>query len=355
MAEKIRFDKHVQTSSFHNPLLGNELDTQEMEIRRDPLTRAQSVFNPRLEENIVFFYGDTDHDLVERMARDSEPRCFLCGERWKDMTPTYPEDLVPGGRIAVGEAVLFPNLFPVAQVHAVIRVGERHFLPLDAFDARRVGEAFRAAGEFIRRLGTSDASIRFATLNGNYLGPAGASIAHPHFQVVAGDLACTYPEWVLEASRRYFDEHGTPYWADLVETEERIGQRYIGRTGPVHWLASYSPQGTNEILGILPHRRDFLEMDAEDLEGLAEGFSGVLKGYGAMGLSTFNFTLYSGGLAAGDAAFRCHLRIVSRQNVYENYRTDDYFLQKMLRNELILTLPEVLAVNLRVSMGLGGR
>jgi hypothetical protein len=41
------------------------------------------------------------------------------------------------------------------------------------------------------------------------------------------------------------------------------------------------------------------------------------------------------------------MRIISRQNVYENYRTDDYFLQKLLRNELILTTPEALAKNLR--------
>jgi len=73
----------------------------------------------------------------------------------------------------------------------------------------------------------------------------------------------------------------------------------------------------------------------------------VMKGYDSMDISTFNFSVYSGPINTTDDTFRCYIRIISRQNVYENYRTDDYFLQKMLRNELILTSPEVLASTLR--------
>ena len=73
----------------------------------------------------------------------------------------------------------------------------------------------------------------------------------------------------------------------------------------------------------------------------------MLKGYDSMGLSTFNFSIYSGPLNKEDDGFRCFLRVISRQNVYENYRTDDYFLQKLLRNELIIKAPEALASLLR--------
>ena len=123
MREKLRFTTHRQTSTFHNPLLGNRLDTQDLEIRKDPLTDRQSIFNPRLQDKAAVFFGPTDAALIERLARASEPSCFLCGERWKQTTPMYPEELVPGGRIQVGDAVLFPNLFPLSQLHAVIRVG----------------------------------------------------------------------------------------------------------------------------------------------------------------------------------------------------------------------------------------
>ena len=145
----------------------------------------------------------------------------------------------------------------------------------------------------------------------------------------------------------WVEDHGTCYWADLVSTEARLGERFIAETGPVSWVAAFSPQGANEVLGVLPGRKDFLEFDDADVRGLAQGLSHVLRGYDAMGISTFNLALYSGPLGEGHDSFRCCLRVISRQNVYENYRTDDYFLQKLLRNELILTRPEVLASTMR--------
>ncbi len=347
MNDTIRFEKHVQRAAFHNPMKGGRLDTQEIEIRRDPLTGHQSVFNPGLEEKAPIFFKPTDRALIEKIAGESEPGCFLCEDRWREMTPTYPEEVVPGGRIEVGRAVLFPNLFPVAQVHAVVRVGERHHLPLGDFEAAVVLEAFRASLQFIKAVVRADGTVRHMTVNGNFLGPAGASIVHPHFQILGGDLPFTSLEQLLAGSGDYYAEHSSCYWTDLVEAEEAAGNRYIGRTGPVSWIASFSPRGTNEVLGIFTSKRDFLELDDEDLGGLAQGFSKVLAGYDSLGASTFNFTIYSGPLGDRDESFRCVLRILSRQNVYENYRTDDYFLQKLLQNELILLPPEALASTMR--------
>jgi hypothetical protein len=64
--------------------------------------------------------------------------------------------------------------------------------------------------------------------------------------------------------------------------------------------------------------------------------------YEGRGHLSFNFSLYSakGGETVG---FRCLFKIVARQSVTANYRNDDYFLQKLLQTELVLTLPEDLA------------
>lgn len=347
--EKIRFQRHFHRSTFHNPMVAGKLDTQKLEIRRDPLTSRQSVFNPSLEDKAALFFGASSKALIRRLARESEANCFLCEDRWKQTTPTYPEDLVPGGRVLVGESVLFPNLFPVSQVHAVIRVGERHHLPLEDFSPSLINEAFQAAREFVGHLSHSEEAVKYITLNGNHLGPAGASIMHPHFQVLGSDIPFTHLEELLTLSDEHLKRHGTCYWVDLVEKEEDLGVRFISRRGSVDWITAFSPQGTNEVLGVLTGKRDFLEMDAHDFSDLSEGLSAVLQGYATLGLSTFNFTLYSSGVGDGDDAFRCFLRIISRQNLYENYRTDDYFLQKLLRNEIILCTPENLASRLRMA------
>ncbi len=164
---------------------------------------------------------------------------------------------------------------------------------------------------------------------------------------MGGDLPFSYLESVFDLGRQYYKAHGSCYWCDLVEIEKKIGERYIGATGPVEWITAFSPQGTNEIVGVLPGRAHFLEMDDKDVKSLAAGMVKALKGYAGMGISTFNFAVYSGPLGQRDESVRCFIRIISRQNVYENYRTDDYFLQKLLRNELILTTPEALAKHLQ--------
>lgn len=349
MTRKIQFIKHTRKSTFHNPMMNNALDTQELEIRKDPLTGAQSVFNPRLEDKVAMFYGKSDTALIKKMAEASRAICFLCGDKWKQMTPTYPEELIPEGRIQVGQAVLFPNIFPAAQIHAVIKVGDQHYVPLDEFDTATVADAFEASLQFTRRLAESEPDIKHLTINGNYLGPAGASIAHPHFQIVGGDLPPGYLEKIMDLGKTYYTQHHSCYWCDLAELEKTENNRYIGATGPMEWIASFSPSGTNEVIGILPHRSHFLEMDETDVQGLAEGLVNVLCGYAKMGISTFNFSFYSGPLGDRDDSFRCFIRIISRQNVYENYRTDDYFLQKLLDTELILTPPEVLAKKLTLN------
>ncbi|MEW6441735.1 MAG: hypothetical protein AB1640_12440 [bacterium] len=353
MADGIRFEKHFQQSTFRNPMMGNQLDTQKVEIRTDPLTGQKSLFNPRLEDKVAIINPPSDLALIERQARESEPKCFICGERWKLTAPAYPDEIVPGGRVQKGEAVLFPNLFPVYQVHAVIRVGERHYVPLAEFAVSDLHEAFLATGDFARALSRAALGVRFLTLNANYLGPAGASIAHPHFQVVGGDIPFNVLENLLARGGEYRRKFFSCYWTDLVEKEKELGERYIGRTGTVDWLTSFSPAGTNEVLGILPSRRELLEMDEEDWLGLALGVSAVLKGYGSLGISTFNFGFLSGPLGSGDEAFRCQMRIISRQNVHENPRADDYFMQKILGNQLILNTPEFLATKFRAAFTAG--
>ena len=101
------------------------------------------------------------------------------------------------------------------------------------------------------------------------------------------------------------------------------------------------------MLGILPDCPNLLPLDDRALDGLAEGISKVLAFYDQNGFSTFNFTAYSGRLGDDNSPLPVFVRILCRQNVRKYYRADDYFIQKLLGEELILTTPEDLAEGLR--------
>lgn len=337
----------TEIARFHSPLRNGALDEQVIEVRQDPLTGHQSIYNAALEGKTSILFPPTDSTYLEERVAASGQACFLCDGKWRTMTPAYPEELIPGGRIVQGEVVLFPNLFPLSAYHAVVMVGERHHRHLNDFPEDLLTDAVGAALDFVRACHKKTPDIRYFTMNANYLFPAGASVIHPHLQILGSVEPGTHHRLLLEASRAYWDRTGRCYWNDLTSAEQQNMERHIARIGRIHWLAAFSPMGVNEVLAVLPGVPSFLDWTDEDATQLAQGLHKVLCGYHALGFSTFNLSCYSGPLGEEGGSFACVLRIVNRQNVTPHYRTDDYYFQKLLKNEIMILRPEALAAHMR--------
>jgi hypothetical protein len=80
---------------------------------------------------------------------------------------------------------------------------------------------------------------------------------------------------------------------------------------------------------------------------LSAGLSTVLAWYEEEGLSAFNFTVFGGALDGRETGFPVVLRVIARTAFKQDYRTDDYFLQKQLGGELMFAAPEEMAARLR--------
>lgn len=343
----LQWTSWTETARFHSPLRNGELDEQIIEVRRDPLTGHQSIYNAALEGKQSILFPPTDESYLEERAAASAAACFLCDDKWRTMTPAYPDDLVAGGRLVRGEAVLFPNLFPLSAYHAVVMVGNRHHRRLNEFPEALLTDALTTAIEFVQACARHTPNVRYFTLNANYLFPAGASVTHPHLQILGSPEPGTHHRLLLDASVAYKERTGNRYWDDLVTSERRENRRYIARIHETHWMAAYSPMGVNEILAVYPKASTFRQWTAEDVRATARGLQNVLAGYHALGFSTFNFSCYSSPVDGTEDAFACVLRIVNRQNVTPHYRTDDYYFQKLLKNEIMIMRPEKLAEHMR--------
>jgi UDPglucose--hexose-1-phosphate uridylyltransferase len=344
--KKINFAVNYQKSVFHNPFQNNEILNQPLEIRTDPLTGHQSVFNPGLEGKSQILFPDTDYEYMAQRAQETIASCFLCPADWRLKTPKYPKEFISEGILEFGQAALFPNLFPVAAYHSVIRLGEKHFRMLNDITPDLLHDGFTVALDFVRRTFEYDPTMCYPTLNINYMLPAGASLMHPHMQILNSPTPSTNHQLLLKKCGQYKAENSASYFTDLVNEEKSINQRYIGKTGEAHWITAFSPKGHNETFVVWPGRQNFLQFTKEDIEDLSRGLSHILKLWHAMKLSSFNFACFSAPLNApvtDTHGFSCFMRIVNRQNVTPHHRTDDYFLQKMLGNELILNPPEKLA------------
>jgi len=164
--------------------------------------------------------------------------------------------------------------------------------------------------------------------------------------MIATPVPYSYQARMLDASNRWRRENGTSYFDDLV-AEEKSGPRYIGKIGRWQWLTPFSPLGNNEVMAIHEETGDLDNLSDVDLDNLASGIAKVLTYYETLGHLSYNYALYSVRKDREKGSFRLLLKIITRQNLYANYRNDDYFLQKLLQSELIITPPEELAEQLQ--------
>ncbi len=347
---KIAFETFESHFKILNPFNNFAPEEHRVEVRKDPLTGDTSVYNPYLRDKAQAFFGKNDPELIRNLADESAGSCIFCGENARQKTARYPDYLLPGGRMEQGEAVLFANLYSLAPHHPVIVLTKEHFLRPAELKPSHFADGFHAARMLLNDLYQQDVTLAFATVNCNYLLPAGASIVHPHMQMLVTEMPYSYHGRLLKASTEYLMENGTYYFADFLDEEKRRGERYIARHGDWHWLTSFSPLGCNEIMAIHDEEGDLGKVTVRSLRELSEGIARVLGLIEGLGHLSFNFSLYSarGGETIGS---RCLFKIVTRQNLYPNYRNDDYFFQKMLQSELIFTPPEELAQEARKFFG----
>ncbi len=316
-------------------------------VREDPLLGDTSVYNPFLRDKAKLFFGENDPDLLRKLIEDSRRACFFCGKGVTMNTPKYPPELVPEGRIQSGEAILFPNLFSIAKYHAITSLSIAHFLAPSEFTPGVLTDGLSANQEFLKAVYRYDQSVAFAIVCANYLFPAGASLVHPHMQTLVSPVAYSFHNRLQSACKAYYQKEGSAYHTDLVAAEKEAGIRYIAQMGRWHWIAAFSPMGSNEVMAVHEQESDFAQLPMEDVRDLSCGISKVLDFYGRLGHLSYNYALYSSKKQAEKEGMRCIIKIISRQNLYANYRNDDYFLQKLLQSELIISLPEELTLKMK--------
>jgi galactose-1-phosphate uridylyltransferase len=347
MTSPIRFQSRVETAGFHSPLEGMEYAEQTVEVRKDPLTGMTAVASAGLTAKEEMFLGKTDWGYAEELVAKSREGCFFCPERVYEATPKYPDDLVPGGRLQHGRALVFPNLFPLAGVHAVVAYPEKHFLRPSEFTPDLLEEGLGAALDFVRRAEAFYPALTHIEVCCNHMLPAGASLVHPHLQVFGGESVPWQVELYWRASADWQRAHGADYWRELVRLELELGERYVHGDEGAHWLVPFAPAGSREVIAVVPGVDRLSRLRHGHVHTFAHGLSTVLSWYEAEGLSAFNFSLFGGPCDDRESGFPVVLRVIARSAFKPNYRTDDYFLQKQLGGELMFAAPEEMAARLR--------
>lgn len=317
-----------------------------VEYRFDPLTRHQTRINPARAKRILQSASGTV-DRKEWVQQGIE-KCPFCPERIGEATPCFPSDFCEEGRIQAGETYIFPNLNPFSQYHAVATLTPRHFLEIDQFDQTLLSSNLKLSRDYFLAVNQHDQQARYPIYLWNYLPPSAGSIIHPHVQLMIEQSPIPEQETILEKSEQYFEDKGKNFWDDLIATEKKVNERYIGEVNNIHLLASYAPRGFREVTVIMSGLSSFVELDSSRIEGLAHCISIVLKGYKSMGVGSFNLVSFSSGVAEKLSSFSLHFKIISRPYPRGIYTNDSGPFERLYDVWVIDTLPERVAQTLKI-------
>jgi galactose-1-phosphate uridylyltransferase len=303
-----------------------------VEVRVDPLTEHTSRILPGRG-----LMPANEFDL-EAFALENQPRCPFCPERINDMTPMLPAAISAEGRIADGEAVLFPNLHAYSSHSSVSIYSPRlHYLPLAQMTDGLVADNLRTQVAHAKAVMRTDPDSRWASINANHMLPSGSSLFHPHLQGVVDAVPTTVQRMLAGVPPARFEAY--------LEAERKGGERHLASTGRVEWLVSFAPIAPAEVRAFIGGVPSTADLDDDLIAELAHGLVCALSAYAEMGFESFNLAIY--GAPRGTVGYPLNLRIACRSNLKPYYRSDSTFLERLHWEGAIDMAPEAVAERVR--------
>ncbi len=299
-----------------------------IEVRFDPLTGHTSRILPNRG-----LMPPSDFDL-QGLASQTQPSCPFCPERIDRLTPKLPPGIHPEGRIVRGEAVLFPNLHAYSSHSAVSVYSPRlHYLPVGGLTQRLLADNLAAQVAYAQAVMAAEPQSRWASINANHMLPSGSSLFHPHMQGIVDSQPTTFQRMLADVPPERFDGY--------LDAERRAGERYLGDTGRVRWVASFAPIAPAELRAFVPGICSPAQLTGELTDDLAHGLALALGGYAEMGFESFNLAIY--GAPPGTEGYPLNLRLACRSNLKELYRSDSTFLERLHWEGAVDLAPETVA------------
>jgi galactose-1-phosphate uridylyltransferase len=317
----IEFKKEDFQSRFLDPEDDYRERSQPIELRTDPLTgRTSFVYQ-------VNRVSVPQKDLTPLVAKSIEMQCPFCAGRIETKTPKFVKELVPEGRLKVGDAVIFPNLRSYAPYSAVLVISQEHFVALRDFNRRMLVDALVGSQQYLKRVRDYDPKAEYFYIGWNYMPPAGGSVLHPHMQPEAGYQPPPYQQELLDASAKYHRDNGRSYWDDFIETEEKLGERYLGATGGVNWLVPFAPRSRVLDVTALFGKHSLFAISEKEFGDFTAGLQAVFQYMTDKNYYSFNMLLVSG--REEDRHFRVQARLVARMT-FLDIEASDCCYQEML-------------------------
>lgn len=339
----MEFSSFKTHSRFMDPRKNFEKSEVPSEIRVDPITQRTS--------RICHFNlpGIPPFDWESLKDPSKKGFCPFCPDTIESVTPKFPSDLIPEGRLLEGEATLIPNLMPYDEHSAVCVLTKDHVVPMEELLSSTIKSGFLLCARYLQsaRKASSTKEELYGTLHMNFMPPSGGSLIHPHLQTFATRFPGNLHRLYLEKTREYAHKHQRNAFLDLIEAERQNGLRYLGQLSSVHELLSFASFGLlGDILFVAENVRDWFDDGVSQLGYLATLVSRTCKFFADLNLFSFNLALFSG--TPKDEGFTSFALMSPRLFIEPRFMAPDVSALRFLYDEpFSVVYPEDLSTRLR--------
>ncbi|MCK4935774.1 MAG: galactose-1-phosphate uridylyltransferase [Elusimicrobiales bacterium] len=254
------------------------------EIRRDPVSGRWTI--------VASTRNERPSDFASGKISESKKNCPFCPGN-EDQTPKeiysvksskennwrlrvvpnkYPA-LVPSLDAECLESEGLYRKMEGSGVHEVIIETPDHFRQLHEMDEDDISEVFKCFASRIREI-KKDKKIKYVMIFKNYGRHAGASLAHPHSQLIAMPMVPMRVANELEGAQTYFSQNSRCVFCDIIREEMAFKKRIIEENDFFIAINPYASRFTFETW-ILPKKH--LSHLEETPEEYLKNLSGVLK------------------------------------------------------------------------------
>ena len=310
----MKFLKRRQIEKSNRDILIME-NQQNSKREHEPVSELR--FDPVSEDWVVIATGRAKKPgdfLPDKKQEDKKPEggktCFFC-----DLSSQLPPKLLIGGEEDWRVAVI-PNKFPAFShnsdqsdlsqeesgpyrrmdgvgIHEVV-ITREHNRQLALMDQNEIAELISVYQQRYLAL-MNEKFINYVSIFHNHGQGAGATVAHPHSQILAIPVIDPDLEGSLKGSARYFLKHQRCVHCDMLKEDLRDGRRIIFENEKFVGLCPYASRVAFEVR-IYPkkHQSYFEKLEEDDKRQFAEALQAVMKMvYSGLNDPAYNFFIHT--------------------------------------------------------------
>jgi UDPglucose--hexose-1-phosphate uridylyltransferase len=298
------------------------------ELRKDPITARWVV--------IATERARRPSDFIRQPVPPAA--AHLCPFCYGNEQKTPPEVLAyrtAGGANEPGWSVrVVPNKFPALGIegelnrqgegmydkmngigaHEVIVEGPDHSLTMAEMTDHQIEEVLRAFRDRVQDL-KKDIRFRYIVLFKNHGEAAGATLEHPHSQLIALPVVPKVVKEELDGAKVYFDFKERCVYCDILRQETAAGVRVVVETDRLLVLQPWAPRFPFETW-ILPKRHEshFDQTEEATLQNLAWALRSTLRKMDkVLERPPFNFIVHSAPLQENQLShYHWHIEVIPK-------------------------------------------